>query len=158
MANRTKLTDEKREEFLEYLRQTGNITKAADACVVARRTLYDHRKANEEFKEKWDEAVVIATEHLEAEARRRAFDGVDEPVYYKGAVVGHVRKYSDNLLMFTLKGLKPEKYRDNVKADLNMRITNDSLSDEERISLKQLAKDFALSTASDSREGEKDGK
>ena len=50
---------------------------------------------------------------LEAEARRRAAIGVDEPVFYKGKVVGHIRKYSDNLLMFLLKAHWPEKFRDN---------------------------------------------
>lgn len=54
---------------------------------------------------------------LEAEARRRAMDGVDEPVYHKGEVVGHVRKYSDTLLIFLLKAHRPHKYRDNYKIE-----------------------------------------
>ena len=49
---------------------------------------------------------------LEAEAWRRAHDGIEEPILYKGQVVTHVRKYSDLLLMFLLKGLRPEKFRD----------------------------------------------
>ena len=54
---------------------------------------------------------------LEAEARRRAAIGVDEPVFYKGEVVGHIRKYSDTLLMFLLKAHWPEKFRENVSID-----------------------------------------
>ena len=48
----------------------------------------------------------------EDEAVRRAHDGVDEPVFYQGKACGVVRKYSDTLLIFLLKGRRPEKYRD----------------------------------------------
>ena len=58
-----------------------------------------------------------ARELLEAEARRRAAMGVEEPVFYKGQVVGHIRKYSDNLLMFLLKAHWPEKFRENLSID-----------------------------------------
>ena len=37
------------------------------------------------------------------EAMRRVFDGVEEPVFQKGAVVGTRRKYSDRLLIEWLK-------------------------------------------------------
>ena len=47
---------------------------------------------------------------IEAEARRRAVDGVDEPVYYQGKEVGTVRRYSDVLLIFLLKGLRPQRF------------------------------------------------
>ena len=50
---------------------------------------------------------------LEAEVIRRGAHGIDEPVFYQGKVVGQIRKYSDNLLMFMLKGLRPAKFRDN---------------------------------------------
>ncbi len=49
---------------------------------------------------------------LEDEAVRRAKDGVEEPVYQGGKLVGHVQKYSDTLLIFLLKGAKPEKFRE----------------------------------------------
>ena len=42
---------------------------------------------------------------------------MDEPVFYQGQVVGHIRKYSDNLLMFLLKAHWPEKFRENVSID-----------------------------------------
>jgi hypothetical protein len=51
---------------------------------------------------------------LESEARRRAVDGVDEPVFHKGRICGTVRKYSDALLMFLLRGNAPEKYKEGV--------------------------------------------
>ena len=52
---------------------------------------------------------------LEDEAVRRAKEGVEEPVYQGGKLVGHVQKYSDTLLIFLLKGAKPQKYGDKVR-------------------------------------------
>ncbi len=49
------------------------------------------------------------------DARRRSEEGVLEPVFYQGREVGMVRKYSDNLLMFKIKGLMPH-FRDNFPA------------------------------------------
>lgn len=38
--------------------------------------------------------------------------GVDEPVYYQGRSVGRVKRYSDVLLIFLLKGIRPDVYRE----------------------------------------------
>ena len=61
----------------------------------------------------FEEASEDAADSLEAEARRRAVEGVEEPVgWYKGQAGGVVRKYSDTLLIFLLKGRRPELYRE----------------------------------------------
>ena len=88
---------------------------AASNADVARQVAYRARDSSATFRAAWDEALEEARELLEAEARRRASIGVDEPVFYKGKVVGHIRKYSDNLLMFLLKAHWPEKFRDAVE-------------------------------------------
>lgn len=49
---------------------------------------------------------------------RRAREGVDEPVFYQGDECGSVRKYSDTLAIFLLKGAMPEKYRENTRMEL----------------------------------------
>ena len=97
--------------FLDTLRGTGNVRLAASNADVARQVAYRARDSSATFRADWDEALEEARELLEAEARRRAAIGVDEPVFYKGQVVGHIRKYSDNLLMFLLKAHWPEKFR-----------------------------------------------
>ena len=99
--------------FLNTLRGTGNVRLAASNAGVARQVVYRARDSSDKFRADWDEALEEARELLEAEARRRAAIGVDEPVFYKGEVVGQIRKYSDNLLMFLLKAHWPEKFRDN---------------------------------------------
>jgi hypothetical protein len=101
-------------EFLASYRVSGNVAAAARDAGVSRRCVYNHKESDREFAELFEEATQEGADTLEAEARRRAVDGVDEPVYYQGDVVGHVRKFSDLLLMFLLKGLRPEKYRERV--------------------------------------------
>ena len=103
--------------FLDTLRGTGNVRLAASNADVARQVAYRARDSSATFRADWDEALEEARELLEAEARRRAAIGIDEPVFYKGEVVGHIRKYSDNLLMFLLKAHWPEKFRENVSID-----------------------------------------
>jgi hypothetical protein len=59
----------------------------------------------------------MGVDALEEEALRRGVEGVLEPVWYNGEIVGHRRKYSDNLLMFMLKGRRPETFRDNASVE-----------------------------------------
>jgi hypothetical protein len=47
---------------------------------------------------------------LEAECRRRGRDGVEDPVYYQGAVVGYHRRYSDACLLALLKAHRPDRF------------------------------------------------
>lgn len=51
-------------------------------------------------------------DRLEREAMRRAHEGVRKPVYQGGKRVGFIQEYCDTLLIFLLKGLRPEKYRE----------------------------------------------
>ena len=53
--------------------------------------------------------------------------GVKQPVFYKGEVCGSVRKYSDVLLIFLLKGLRPEVYRENRHITGDMNVTEQAL-------------------------------
>src|SRR5690606_4631594 len=81
---RAKLTPKKLAEFLDRLSQNGNVTVSAETCNLARRTLYDLRSSDPEFAQAWDDAMVMAADYLEQEARRRAVEGWDEPVFYQG--------------------------------------------------------------------------
>lgn len=115
MANVTKVTDEKRAEFLDALMACGNVTKSAEATKISRQEWYREKDENEAFAKAWDEALKIGADGLEDEARRRAFEGVSEPVFYQGNVAGHVQKYSDTLLIVLLKAHKKELYGDKLE-------------------------------------------
>jgi transposase-like protein len=109
------LTLKKQEAFLEAYRGLGNITVAAAKVGIARQTHYDWLKKFPEYAQDFKEAQLIAADVLEDEALRRAALGWEEPVFYQGEQVATVRKYSDTLLIFLLKGIKPEKYRDRTE-------------------------------------------
>lgn len=104
--------------FINTLREGGNIRAACAKAKINRTTAYRERKANGAFNELWDAALEDAGDSLEAEAWRRAVKGVLKPVFGSGGTgvgtveVGQVREYSDTLLIFLLKGAKPEKYKD----------------------------------------------
>lgn len=100
------------EPFITALASYGVVVHACKKAKIDRKTVYRHRAADPVFAARWDEALKMAVETLEAEAIRRARDGYLKPVYQKGELVGKVRDYSDTLLIFLLKGLKPHVYRD----------------------------------------------
>lgn len=114
MANRTIRTPKKEAAFLEALTKGLSITAAAKDADIGRRTAYEWRDDDDLFRQAWDDAVEAGTDLLEDEAKRRAANGIDEPVFYKGDVCGHVRKYSDTLMIFMLKARRPLKYRENL--------------------------------------------
>lgn len=103
----------RRAVFLRSLAQTGRVDVSAKMAGFTRPTaLYAYRKEHPDFAEEWDAALNIAADMvLEAEAVRRAVEGVDKDVYYKGEVVGQERVYSDGLLSKLLEGAKPEKFQ-----------------------------------------------
>lgn len=100
------------ELFLKALAETGNVSAAAKLAGVARQTAYEAKELRPEFAARWDDALEEACDALELEARRRAKDGAEKPVFYLGREVSRVREYSDVLLIFLLKAHRPEKYRE----------------------------------------------
>jgi hypothetical protein len=119
--------------FLSALRETGVVRDACEAARVDRTVPYALRKADPVFASAWDEALQDAADLLEREAVRRARVGIREPVIYQGRLQGvyindagetvsestpgarliplTVTRYSDVLLMFLLKKIRPE-FRD----------------------------------------------
>lgn len=108
--------------FCTALAESGNVSHACKTVLIARSTAYEAREAHADFAAAWDEALEFAADALEFEIRRRAMQGVDEPIFYKGQEVGTIRRYSDGLLMFLAKATRPEKFRERlqVKNDVNL--------------------------------------
>ena len=90
------------------------MTTASEAVGITRKTAYDARQRGPLFDAQCKESQALSIEYLEKEAFRRASEGWMEPVFHKGEVVGHIRKFSDTLLIFLMKGNAPHKYRENV--------------------------------------------
>ena len=107
--------------FLQALESGLSVVQSAQIAGVAVGTAYYWRRNDLDFAKRWAVAYQQGAETLETEVLRRAVDGVDEPVFYKGAVVGSVRRYSDTLLMFILKVRSPEKFCDKARTAALMR-------------------------------------
>jgi hypothetical protein len=103
----------KKRRFLERYAETGSISMASQHAGVSRRTHLKWKAKDKAFCAAHEEALSIAVELMEHEARERALKGRLEPVYYAGKPCGAIRRYSDTLLIFLLKAARPEKYRDN---------------------------------------------
>lgn len=115
MANRTKRTDAREKKFLDVLRETCNVSEAANAAGVARRTVYEWRDADDAFRAAWDEAEQVAADRLEREAWRRAVEGTDKPVTFQGVITATYKEYSDKMLEMLLKAHRPDKFKDRVQ-------------------------------------------
>ncbi len=106
----------KKRAFLAAYRETGNVKLACEAGRVGRSSHYRWLEQDPDYAEEFEQAQKDAVDVLEAEARRRAVEGWEEKVgWYKGQAGGTVRRYSDTLLIFLLKGAAPEKYRERLE-------------------------------------------
>lgn len=107
------------ERFLAALHR-GNITAACKAANVGRRTVYDRRDRDLAFAQAMADALEDAVDLLEAEAWRRAADGLERKRFHKGEPLidpetgeQYVeREYSDQLMMQLLRAHRPERYRE----------------------------------------------
>lgn len=98
--------------FLQHLKTSMNMAESARSVGVAYSAVMSLKQRDADFEAACDEALEEACDYLEAEMRRRAFQGVDEPVFYQGEEVGAVRKYSDSLAIFLMKGYRRRKFGD----------------------------------------------
>lgn len=145
------------EKFIAALADSGNVRAACEVAGIARKTAYGKRNTDLAFAAEWDAALEEACDTLEAEARRRAVEGVDKPVYQQGMKVGVIREYSDTLLIFLLKGNRPSKFKETVRQELTgkdggaIQVANRpdlaQLSDEELAQLERMYERLASKSA-----------
>lgn len=101
--------------FLAALAETGILSRASEIVGVDRILVWRRRQTDPEFAKAVDEAIEMAADKLEAEARRRAIEGVEEPVYQGGQLVGTRVVYSDSLLALLLKGRRKRVFAERVE-------------------------------------------
>lgn len=102
----------KKAVVLYWFRRTGALAVALRRAGIgrARHTKWLHE--DEKYEQAFNSSQETVADTLEAEAMRRAVSGTHKPIYFKGEQIDTVREYSDVLLMFLLKGARPEKYRE----------------------------------------------
>lgn len=105
-----KLTGRQRAFIAAYV-ATGKKRSAAEAAKVSYYSHYTWLK-EPAYAQAFKDACEVAGDMYEAEAIRRAYEGVEEPRFdNQGNETGSVRKFSDPLLAMLLKRFKPE-YRE----------------------------------------------
>jgi len=124
-----RLTSLRQDKFLRAYVHHGTLGAASRELRMGYATHY-RWLADDDYARRFEHAKHEAVDRLLEEARRRGMDGVDDPVIHKGKRVFEdldaegrpveapveggrrapvaVKKYSDSLLMFLLKGLAPE--------------------------------------------------
>jgi hypothetical protein len=118
VARQRKITQRKRRTLLTLLAQGSRIGVACEAIKVSRQAVHLVRRREPEFNQQVEDALAVGATALEDEALRRAVEGVDRPVFQGGKLCGHVREYSDTLLLALLKARLPDKYRDRVSQEI----------------------------------------
>lgn len=115
------VSQQKKEKFLEAYAELGTITHAAKAAGIDRRTHYDWLEADEDYGHAFADAEQAAVDMLEGEARRRAFAG------------------SDTLVIFLLKGMRPEKYaeRKHITGEVKQNLDAGQLVDQAKAKVLQ---------------------
>lgn len=140
----------KKSHFIRVLLENGGFKEAAiRTCRTSRRWFNTQLEEDEEFALLVQNIVDLTNEQLVMEAHRRA-TGYEEPLVYQGKIMGHyvdkkgnivgyehpearlvpatVRKASDNLLMFLIKGRMPE-YRDGPGARKGVDVSDDEMNE-----------------------------
>ena len=128
-VSKTEAAKKKRQEaFLAEYKLCATITYAAKIALISRQRHYKWLDNDPAYAKAFEEAKIAATDALVAEARRRAIQGVEEPIFYKGELVQTIRKYSYTLLIFLMKGALPEVYRERYEisgGDKAIRVKSD---------------------------------
>jgi len=131
---KSKLTPERQQHFIKALSETGSVSTAAALAGLSRTRVYELRKVDPAFATAWEEAEEIAADRLENEARRRAVEGVPEPLVSAGKLVRDddgqpmmIRRYSDNLLLALMRARRPPPRERSVRFQLpTLRSTADA--------------------------------
>ncbi len=125
------ITHDKKRRFLIAFAETGSAKEAASLVPCARSSAYLWRKDDAEFATAFRDAEQMSADLLESIAYERA-TRKDFP--------------SDTLCIFLLKGLRPERYRENSRIELTganggpVQLQAGRLSDEELLLAEKLAR------------------
>jgi hypothetical protein len=109
------ITHDKKRAFLAAFAHTGRIRRACDAAQMSWKSHYLWLDDDPEYAAAFADATRMAGDFLEDEAIRRALEGWEKKVFHQGQHVDNDRLYSDPLMIFLLKGSKPDRYKDRTQ-------------------------------------------
>ena len=105
-------TPERQRAFIEALADTGSVEAACKAVDMSTVGAYHLRRqpGAEEFRAAWEAALQLGVQRIEDVVMDRALNGVEEPLYSYGKLIGTRTRYNDRLLMFILRNRAPERF------------------------------------------------
>jgi len=135
-----KIRHPKKRAFLAAMASTASVVRAAEIARVDRTSHYLWLKNDPDYAAAFEIARMQGVDVLEAEAVRRAHEGVSKPIFHGGkraidvvqnpdgsvkrdsagkpiGIPAAVREYSDTLLIFMLKGRNPTVFGDRQKQE-----------------------------------------
>jgi hypothetical protein len=109
---RNTITPARQRAFIAALAERGIVVQAARQIGASTDALYKLRNkpGAEEFRAAWDAAIDRGVMRLEDCALARAMEGEQRMVVSGGQVLGHERRFNDNLVMFFLRHRRGERY------------------------------------------------
>lgn len=129
--DRLALIPEYKQKICELISDGLFLSEICQELGLSPNTVRKWRHEDKDFDCCYTDAEASVTDTLEKEAVRRARNGVLEPVVSGGKVVMDpdnpakplmVRRYSDSLMMFLLKGRRRETYGDKREVDAKVGI------------------------------------
>jgi len=114
-------TPDRQRAFIEALADTGSVASACKAVNMSTVGAYYLRRqpGAEEFRTAWNKALDLGVQRIEDVAMDRALNGVEEPLYSYGALIGTRTRYNDRLLMFMLRNRAPHRFADGGSKGMN---------------------------------------
>jgi hypothetical protein len=103
--HRDHFTPQRQVAFLAALADCGSVRAACARIGISAQSAYLARRRAALFAAGWDAALVLARSAAEEVLAVRALDGVEEPVFYRGKVVGTRRRHDSRLLLAHLARL-----------------------------------------------------
>ena len=114
-------TPERQIAFIEALADTGSVDAACKAVDMSQRGAYHLRRqpGADSFRKAWEAALQLGVARVEDVVMDRALNGVEEPLYSYGKLVGTRTRYNDRLLMFILRNRAPDRFAEGKPKAMN---------------------------------------
>lgn len=114
-------TPERQRSFIEALADTGSVAAACKAVNMAERGAYHLRRqpGATSFRAAWEAALSLGVQRIEDVVMDRALNGVEEPLYSYGKLIGTRTRYNDRLLMFILRNRAPKRFAEGKPKAMN---------------------------------------
>lgn len=113
----------RKRRFLACFEVTASVSLAAKWAGVSRQAHWLWMQEDPEYPERFKVAESRAARALEDEAVRRAKQGTQKAIRYKGKIVGYELEFSDTLLAQLLKANNPKKFASSSDVKLSGDVT-----------------------------------